>query len=753
MTHLAPTPEQKDPSKLWEQQVLEARKAGNYNRVTLLCEQVIESQPDNRRAYWHLGLIKLLHQQDEEAQFIWMSVLMEAPAEEEGRWTHELVSILDSSVSEQINVGNWSLAQSIRQCIHTIAPDHLGNGLQLIQLSLQLNQFHPRNLVEFNIIDILASNATNIPTHLLLQTIHQLPDQTLGSPEVLTFVKTCLPHGQANPKEWIDILLAKGIRLAKFWRRPKLALRYGEWARQLDSNNLLVMAILPQIYYATQHKFDEGIALAEAYSKVATDLLDRLHAGHLLIDGYLMKGRLWEQAQQVLEEQVQSLEEWLQAAPEETYQLESEATLCNALFSLPYFDDHPVANRSLQNNVGQRYQQQIQRFIQEKGIDYQPYPLFSSNKTKHPTSEKIRIGYLSSSLHRHSVGWLCRWLFHHHNRDKFEIYTYFNHQLNIEAFSQQWFVNNAHQACTFDGNIWGIAQTIQQNNVDILVDLDSLTNHINYGVLALKPAPIQVSWLGLDAPGLPAIDYFIADPYVLPENAQEYYSETLWCLPQTYLSVDGFEVWVPTLSREDLNIPQDAVVYFTAQKAFKRHPQIINLQLQILRDVPNSYLLVKGIGDSDGIKQLFFEAAEKMGVASDRFRFLGPEKFEESHRANIGLADVVLDTFPYNGATTTMETLWMEVPLVTKVGQQFAARNSYTMMVNAGISEGIAWSDDEYVDWGIRLGKDETLRNQIRWKIHQSKRTAPLWNAKQFTRQMEDAYEQMWALYCQGESR
>ena len=94
----------------------------------------------------------------------------------------------------------------------------------------------------------------------------------------------------------------------------------------------------------------------------------------------------------------------------------------------------------------------------------------------------------------------------------------------------------------------------------------------------------------------------------------------------------------------------------------------------------------------------------------------------------------------------------MCIPMVTRVGQQFAARNSYTMMMNAGITEGIAWSDEEYVEWGIRLGKDEKLRQEISWKLRKSRQTAPLWNAKQFTREMEKAYEQMWQIYIEGGS-
>jgi hypothetical protein len=150
--------------------------------------------------------------------------------------------------------------------------------------------------------------------------------------------------------------------------------------------------------------------------------------------------------------------------------------------------------------------------------------------------------------------------------------------------------------------------------------------------------------------------------------------------------------------------------------------------------------------------ELFLAAkkiAEQEGVSVERLRFLPQVGSEAEHRANLGIADIVLDTYPYNGATTTMETLWMCIPMVTRVGQQFAARNSYTMMTNAGITEGIAWTDDEYVEWGIRLGTDENLRKQIFWKLKESRKIAPLWNAKQFTKDMEDAYQQMWNIYLE----
>ena len=166
-----------------------------------------------------------------------------------------------------------------------------------------------------------------------------------------------------------------------------------------------------------------------------------------------------------------------------------------------------------------------------------------------------------------------------------------------------------------------------------------------------------------------------------------------------------------------------------------------------MKNVPNSYLLIKGLAQEEAIQNFFNKIADEEGVDTNNLRFIPMVPSEAIHRANLGIADIVLDTYPYNGATTTLETLWMGIPLVTKVGEQFAARNSYTMMINAGINEGISWTDEEYIEWGVRLGKDEMLRQKISWQLQKSRKTAPLWNSKQFTSEMEKAYEEMWQIY------
>ncbi|MEC4853753.1 MAG: O-linked N-acetylglucosamine transferase, SPINDLY family protein, partial [Jaaginema sp. PMC 1079.18] len=362
---------------------------------------------------------------------------------------------------------------------------------------------------------------------------------------------------------------------------------------------------------------------------------------------------------------------------------------------------------------------------------------------------RLKIGYLSGCFRYHSVGWLARWLIQYQDRSRFEVYGYFaNCDPVIPDTLHNWYLEHFDHVYKSSESV-DIADKIAADEIDILVDLDSVTSGHSLYITTLKPAPIQISWLGWDASGIPAIDYFIADPYVLLDEAEEYYAEKIWRLPQTYIAVDGFEIGVPTLRRDELDIPVDAIVYFSAQRGYKRHPETTRLQMQILRQVPNSYFLIKGIGDETSIRAFFEELAEAEGVSRDLLRFLPITRNEAEHRANLTIADVVLDTYPYNGATTTLETLWMGVPLVTRVGKQFSARNSYTMLKNVGITEGIATTPEEYVQWGVRFGTERNLRETVARKLRQSRHSAPLWNGKQFTREMEKAYEQMWQIYCQ----
>jgi predicted O-linked N-acetylglucosamine transferase (SPINDLY family) len=408
-------------------------------------------------------------------------------------------------------------------------------------------------------------------------------------------------------------------------------------------------------------------------------------------------------------------------------------------------EDNPRENRLIRNKIAALCQKMMAEKLPKYISNYQQrYLLPRPSLSERP----LRIGYLSGCFRTHSVGFLAWWLLKYHDREQVDIRLYSLGDISEDP--QQQAYKNEFGDSFYQGQlpIATVADKINEDEIDILVDLDSLTSYGNCAILALKPAPIQVTWLGYDATGFPGVDYFIADNYVLPESAQDYYAEKIWRLPENYIGIDGFIVGTPTINRESLDIPDHGIIYFSSQTGVKRNPHYIRLQMQIIKQVPNSYFLLKSHrSNHQDLKDFITPIAEAEGVNLECLRFLPSADTDMEHRANLVIADIVLDTYPYNGATTTLETLWMGIPLVTRVGEQFAARNSYTMMMNVGVTEGIAWSDEEYVEWGVRLGKDEKLRQEIVWKLKKSRQTSPLWNGKKFARKMENAYQQMWQKY------
>jgi predicted O-linked N-acetylglucosamine transferase (SPINDLY family) len=705
---------------------------GDYEQSVELLEQCIEANEENVNYYWYLGLVYLLQGQEENAQTTWLLVMSQGDEEEIIQWTQELLTILETEAQRQEQIENLKLSWLIRGHIRGIEPSLINNLLQLIDLEIQLQYYDPQHLEDWQIVDYLLNNTDEtVDTELLLKIIPEL----LNCP---VFINIDLLNASlkyiTDIEGFISVVKSKAIDMAYDHRMPSYAIDLTKVCLKLKPNDFELIYQLWQFSFMIKD-YDQGLQSAEA-------LLSQSETPELKAFGYskvihtLINRGEWLKAQEMLPDYIISLQK-LVALNQKSIDPIIQGSPQTLLWPLMYLQDNPSVYRQFQNYFSSIFQNYLPSWL----------PFFSIKADlNYYYPRTLKIGYIAHTLKRHSVGWLSRWLLYHHNRKSFQIYLYLINQPE-DDITQTYFRQKADFVYNFSHDPQTISAQIQQDEIDILIDLDSLSHSITCQVLALKPAPIQVTWLGFDATGLPAVDYFIADPYVLPDNAQEYYHENIWRLPQTYLAIDGFEVAVPTLRREDLGISSDAIIYLTIQAGQKNHPDTIRLQMQILQGVPNSYLLIKGEGDPQIIQQLFKTIAEEYQIDFYRLRFLEKFPSEEIHRANLSIADVILDTYPYNGATTTLETLWMGIPLVTKVGEQFAARNSYTFMTNAGLTEGIAWTDEEYVDWGIRLGKDENLCQQISWKLQQSKKTAPLWNAKEFTREMEQAYQQMWLKY------
>jgi predicted O-linked N-acetylglucosamine transferase (SPINDLY family) len=713
-----------------------------YANAIALYEQAIHEHPEVRSNYWYYGLLLLLQGQEEEAQAAWLFTLSELHPEEAEQASAELFQVLQTESERRTSKGDYAIAWVIRQHIREIAPDQIDNLLNLVELSIELRRYTPEILEEIGLIDHIQAEQCQFNLNLLLSVIDHILDHFLPSPELLELIKVGITR-LFSTQAWLDLLIPHALRIGYELHRYKEAAEFLEFILTIQDEPNVLSDLA--IFYQKLHEYDRGIAAAKRRLELVDSLPDKIFSSHVLLRGLLGAGGYWQAAIDTSQNHVQLLEDLIKQQPIDCHPLQARR-LFNAAYHLAYFDDRPQQWRLRQNQIAEYCQKVVQLEVHDRIAQFQ-----FRDRVLAPT-KRLKIGYLSSCMNCHSVGWLARWLFQHHNSDQVEVYAYFLGYVDHYDPVQEIFASKADQVrkISTTTSAINIATQIYQDEIDILVDLDSITLDLTCHILALKPAPIQVTWLGWDASGIPAIDYFIADPYVLPESADTYYSEKIWRLPETYIAVDGFETAAPTLRREDLDIPNDAIVFLSAQRGYKRHRDTALLQMQIIKQVPNSYFLIKGFSDETTIQEFFLQIADEVGVTRDRLRFLKTDPTVPTHRANLAIADVVLDTFPYNGATTTLETLWMEIPIVTRVGKQFAARNSYTMMMNAGVTEGIAFSDREYIEWGVRLGTDEELRRSVVSKLHQSKRSSPLWNGKRFAREMERAYQEMWAIYIQS---
>lgn len=718
----------------------------DYLKLSLYLEDLIENEDVSLSVQISLGLAYLLSENEPAAQMMWLATLAENP-EETDAIIEQLSITLDAEAKRQEHMGAIDMALLIRKNMFEVDPENIENLLFLVELITVHDLWHLNEIYFDELIEKLASDQeSKIKESLLIDMVQLLLEKAPMHPRNSDFIDVCCQRID-DQEAFLQALFPVLIWISHSLRNPGKAAQIAEIYLKYhpDSVNLLGQAVLfcqdAQLYASANVK-------SERFYDLNSLPVHKIFASYLMVRGILSSGERSLHSDRIIKRHSALLE---------TLNLEDvlkgnhvdALRIISSTFFLPYLNDSP-------NNIVMR--RRVIQFACQSLSLLGGYPQQSSptlNRGKPKDSSKIRVGYLSHCLKSHSVGWLARSLIQHHDRSQFEIYGYeisdypndgvqnwYRSQFDKTSCLEADFANNASEFYT----------KIKEDDVDILIDLDSITLDISCEILAMKPAPIQATWLGWDAIGMSAIDYFIADPYVLPENAQDYYTEKIWRLPDTYLAVDGFEVAVPTLKREDLGIATESVIFLTAQRGYKRHRDTAVLQMKIISGTPHSYLLIKGLADDQAIQSFFYEIADEVGVDRDRLRFLASDPSEAVHRANLRIADVVLDTYPYNGATTTMETLWMEVPIVTRVGEQFAARNSYTMMMNAGITEGIAWSAEEYIEWGVKLGTNVQLRQDVSWKLRQSKKLSPLWNGKKFARQMEEAYKQMWEIYQQQHS-
>ena len=445
---------------------------------------------------------------------------------------------------------------------------------------------------------------------------------------------------------------------------------------------------------------------------------------------------------QIAKERFLELESYLYQA-EKLSNVETKSLYGNLLFSTPYLRDDLAANSQLYHLIAEKYIEQILKPQTIKPTHPQ-VPLIKVQPITQ--ANPLKIGFLSNHFNRHSVGWCSADIICELCKITPKVYLYATEKLEADDQTQI-FVDSVAKLTypkTFPNglaNAQEIIKEIQQDEVDILVDLDSLSVPIHCEILYQQPAAVCLSWLGFDAPYISPDNYFLADWHTHPDSREKYYKEQLIRMPDSFVAVRGFKRLIAEKVdlRKSYRIGLDQVVYLCVSPGRKFNHELVKAQIAILKQIPNSILIHKAIGDTNVFQSAYYQACEAEGISKHRVKFLPRVATEEEHRLIYLLADVFLDSYPYNGGTHTLEALWFNLPVVTRVGEQFLSRMGYSFLQALGIKTGVSSNWEEYIEWGIKLGNNLELRNSVREQLIKSKRgesLSPLWNPQKFAQDM-----------------
>jgi predicted O-linked N-acetylglucosamine transferase (SPINDLY family) len=364
-------------------------------------------------------------------------------------------------------------------------------------------------------------------------------------------------------------------------------------------------------------------------------------------------------------------------------------------------------------------------------------------------ARRLRIGYLSSDLRDHAVGFLSAEIFEHHDRSRVEAHAYFSGlatndatQTRIRQTVDRWTDITAltdRQA----------AATIVRDGIDILIDLNGYTKDGRTKLVALRPAPVIVNWLGFPGTmGSPHHNYIIADPVTIPRGDECYYTEKVLRLP-CYQPNDRKRVTAPdTPTRAACGLPETAMVYCCFNGPNKITRLVFDRWMQILRAVPDSVLWL--LQSNDATEQRLRAHAESCGVAGQRLVFAGRMRTAE-HLARYRIADLFLDTSPYGAHTTASDALWGGVPVLTFLGRCFAARVCGSLVRAAGLPDLVCDTPDQYVGEAIRIGLDADLRHGLKQRLRMMRQRCLLFDTPLLVSKLEDLFVQMWQEYQRGD--
>jgi protein O-GlcNAc transferase len=357
---------------------------------------------------------------------------------------------------------------------------------------------------------------------------------------------------------------------------------------------------------------------------------------------------------------------------------------------------------------------------------------------------RLRIGYVSPDFCEHPVSFFLEPVLRHHDRSRVEVFCYANGIRNDDVTKRLKGLAVAWRDISLKPNRT-VRELVREDAIDILVDLAGHTSRNRLTLFTPRAAPVQVTYLGHpNTTGVETMDYRLTDALADPPSMTEtYHSEELFRLPRCFLAYAAPEN-APAVAPAPF-VRKGHVTFGSFNNAAKVNPRTVAAWSRILREVPGSRLLLKNFSLSNPIsKRYFAEMLTGEGIAAERFDLLDSIPELASHLDLYGEIDVALDTFPYNGTTTTCEALWMGVPVVGLAGPAHVSRVGVSLLHAVGLSSLVGRDEDEYVRIAVEFGNDPERLQELRTGLRERLQASELGDAAGLTRAIEDAYGQMW---------
>jgi protein O-GlcNAc transferase len=486
------------------------------------------------------------------------------------------------------------------------------------------------------------------------------------------------------------------------------------------------------------------------------DLIDAIGAAISLIQVYYGTGRHAKALQKL-----EKLELQVYHDTDSLSEQNIERLYFQILVALPLLRDDLEANSRFAKLIGSLYAKSVDLTFAKQASHHQALSPKDADFDRSYIHYYLRIGIVSANFRRHPVGWCSAGAIEALSKLTPFLYLYatkkFEDDNRTRIFEKiaarcNWRSDRWQQQKTDDfENLRNLIDEIESDKLDVLIDLDSLTVSGHPELLRSKPARLCVSWLGFDAPFISPDNYNLGDRHTHPYGTDNSYLETILRLPDVHIAVAGFHSLPIDVKakRKSLGLRDKDIVYLCVAPSAKLNHDTIRAHCQILKSVPHSTLLYQCAdrgADPNVIKSIYNLACTELNIDNSRIIFLPLADTEEEHRRIYAVADILLDSYPYNDISHTLEALWFNLPVVTLVGEQSFAKIGYSFLTTLGITAGIAHSWDEYVEWGIGIAQFPALRDSIRGKLIESKKPthlSPLWNPNKLADDMYKLFEEI----------